>query len=91
MAKRLQVILQDPEYREIQRAARARHMSIAEWVRQALSHARRRESLGDLKKKLAAVRTAVAHNAGPGTESDIETMLAEIEQGYLSDRSFDSH
>ncbi len=36
MAKRLQVIVQDPDHREIQRIARARHMSIAEWVRQAL-------------------------------------------------------
>jgi len=34
MAKRLQVIVRDPEYREIQRIARSRHMSIAEWVRQ---------------------------------------------------------
>ena len=43
MAKRLQVILKDPEYREIQRVARSRHMSIAQWVRQALDLARRRE------------------------------------------------
>lgn len=83
MAKRLQVILQDPEYREIQRAARSRHMSIAEWVRQALAHARRREPLGDVEKKLAAIRAAVKHEFPTG---DIETMLAEIEQGYLTDR-----
>jgi hypothetical protein len=43
LAKRLQVIMKDQEYREIQRAARSRHMSIAEWVRQALDLARRRE------------------------------------------------
>ena len=48
MAKRLQVILQDPEYREIQRAAR--HMSIADCVRQALGLARWREPLGDVEK-----------------------------------------
>jgi hypothetical protein len=41
MAKRLEVILQDSEYREIQRAARSRHTSIAEWVRQALQLLRR--------------------------------------------------
>lgn len=82
MAKRLQVILQDPEYREIQRAARSRQMSIAEWVRQALAHARRREPLGDVEKKLAAIRAAVKHEFPTG---DIETMLAEIEQGYLTD------
>ena len=90
MAKRLQVILQDPEYREIQRAARSHHMTIAAWVRQALAKARRSEPIGDVEKKLAAVRAAVAHNAGPGTEPDIDNMLAEIERGYLSDRSFDS-
>jgi len=57
-------------------------------VRQALAHARRREPLGDVEKKLAAVRAAAALNLGP--EADIETMLAEIERGYLSDRSFDT-
>ncbi len=88
MAKRLQVILQDPEYRDVKRAARARHMTIAAWVRQALSHARRSEPEGDVEKKLAAIRAAAALNLGP--EVDIDTMLAEIEQGYLSDRSFDS-
>ncbi|MGP0017031.1 MAG: hypothetical protein ACLPHP_00565 [Candidatus Sulfotelmatobacter sp.] len=82
MAKRLQVILQDPEYREVQRAARSRQMSIAEWVRQALALARRREPLGDVEKKLAAIRAAVKHEFPTG---DIETMLAEIEQGYLTD------
>jgi hypothetical protein len=83
MAKRLQVILQDPDYREIQRAARSRHMSIAEWVRQALTQARRREPLGDVEKKLAAVRAAAKHEF---PTADIDTMLAEIEQGYLTDR-----
>ena len=50
MAKRLQVILKDPEYREIQRVARSRHMSIAEWVRQALDLARRRDPVGGVSK-----------------------------------------
>jgi len=36
MTKRLQVLLKDAEYREIQRVARSRRMSIAECVRQAL-------------------------------------------------------
>jgi hypothetical protein len=82
MAKRLQVILQDAEYREVQRAARSRQMSIAEWVRQALAHARRQEPQGGVEKKLAAIRAAVKHEFPTG---DIETMLAEIEQGYLTD------
>jgi hypothetical protein len=84
MAKRLQVILQDPEYKEIQRAARARRMSLAEWVRQALAQARRREPVGDVEKKLATIRAAAKYEFPTG---DIETMLAEIEQGYLKDSS----
>ena len=87
MAKRLQVILQDPEYRDIQRAARARHMTIAEWVRQALAHARRREPTGAVEKKLAAIRAAVKHEFPAG---DINSMLAEIERGYLADPSLDT-
>ena len=79
MAKRLQVILQDPEYREIQRMARSRHMSIAEWVRQALELARRREPMGDSGKKLAVIRAAAQHDF---PVSDIESMLADIEKGY---------
>lgn len=81
MAKRLQVILRDSDYREIQRIARARHMSTAEWVRQALDVARRHEPSGSVAKKLAAVRAAVRHQFPSG---DIETMLAEIEAGYGS-------
>lgn len=81
MAKRLQVILQDPEYREVQRAARSRRMSIAEWVRQALTQARRAEPQGDVGKKLELIRAAAKHEFPTG---DIETMLGEIEQGYLS-------
>lgn len=83
MAKRLQVILQDPEYREIQRVARSRHMSIAEWVRQALSLARRSEPLGSVGKKLEIIRTAARHQY---PVADIDSMLAEIEAGYTSGR-----
>jgi hypothetical protein len=79
MAKRLQVILQDPEYREVQKMARARKMSLAEWVRQALDLARRREPLGDAGKKLEVIRAAAKHDY---PTSDIDTMLAEIEKGY---------
>ena len=79
MAKRLQVILQDPEYREIQRMARSRHMSIAEWVRQALDLARLREPLGGAGKKLEVIRAEAQHDYPVG---DIDSMLAEIEKGY---------
>lgn len=79
MAKRLQVILKDPEYREIQRVARSRHMSIAEWVRQALVMARRQEPSGSVAQKLEAIRAATRHSY---PTADIDSMLAEIEAGY---------
>ena len=81
MSKRLQVILQDPEYREIQRVARSRRMSLAEWVRQALDSARRQEPTGSLGKKLEVIRRAAEHDYPAG---DIDQMLAEIESGYGS-------
>jgi hypothetical protein len=79
MTKRLQVILQDPDYREIQRAAHSRHMSIAEWVRRAPESARRQEPLGSPTKKLGAIRIASQHDYPAG---DIGSRLAEIEAGY---------
>jgi hypothetical protein len=79
VAKRLQVILKDPEYREIQRVARSRHMSLAEWVRQALESARRQEPLGSVSKKLDSIRIAVQHEYPSG---EVEDILREIEAGY---------
>jgi hypothetical protein len=79
MAKRLQVIFKDSEYREIQRVARSRRMSIAEWVRQALDLARRQEPLGSIGKKLETIQTATRHEY---PVSDIDGMLGEIEAGY---------
>ncbi len=82
MAKRLQVILKDPDYREIQRAARSRHMSIAEWVRQALVLARQHEPEGGPGKKLEVIRAAARWEYPSG---DVDRMLAEIEMGYGTD------
>jgi predicted 2-oxoglutarate/Fe(II)-dependent dioxygenase YbiX len=81
MSKRLQVLLEEPEIREIQRAARAKRMTVAEWVRGALREARRKEPLGDVAEKIAAIRRAARHSFPSG---DIEQMLAEIEKGYGS-------
>ena len=78
MSKRLQVILADLDYREIQRSAQSRGMSIAEWVRQALDLARRCEPGSTTGKKIDVVRAAVRHAYPTG---DIDTMLAEIENG----------
>ena len=81
MAKRLQVIVQDPEYRDIQRAARLRRMSIAEWVRQSLVQARKSEPSREVASKLEVVRAA-ARMKFP--TADIDRMLEEIELGYGS-------
>lgn len=82
MAKRLQVILQDHEYRDLQRAAKAKRVTIAAWVRQALLAAQREAPQGDTAKKLAAVRLGARH-AFP--TADIDDMLAQVERGYLSE------
>jgi hypothetical protein len=80
MSKRLQVLLEEPELREIQRAARAQRLTVAEWVRQALRAARRRQPIVDPRKKLEAIRAAARHSF---PIADIDQMLAEIESGYL--------
>lgn len=80
MSKRLQVLLDEPEMREVRRIARRRKMTVAEWVRQALRAARSETPEDDPAKKLAIVRVAARH-AFPTAE--IEQMLDEIDRGYL--------
>jgi hypothetical protein len=79
MPKRLQVILQDSEYREIQRIARSRRMSLAEWVRHSLALARPYEPLGNTGKKLDIIRAARRHDY---PTADIGRLLEEIEKRY---------
>jgi len=59
--------------------ARSRHLSIAEWVRNALALARHREPLGDAGKKLDVIRAATRHDY---PTANIDGMLEEIESGY---------
>jgi len=80
MSQRLQVLLDETEFAEIRRIARRHHMTVAEWVRQALRAARRDEPATEPRRKLAAVREA-AQYAYP--TADIDVMLADIEHGYL--------
>ncbi len=80
MSKRLQVLLDEAEYREVRKLARAQRLTVAEWVRQALRTARRSQPTGQVDRKLAAIRAASAHRFPTG---DIAQMLAEIERGYL--------
>ena len=79
MTKRLQVLLDDDELAAIQRVARHKRVSVAGWVREALRSARDRESTGDPREKLAALREAGRHSF---PTADIDAMLGEIERGY---------
>ena len=80
MTKRLQVLIDDPEWREIQKTARAHRMTVAEWVRQALRAARRRGPSADVDRRLDAIRAGARHSFPSG---DIDQMNEEIERGYL--------
>ncbi len=75
----MQVLLDESELREIQRAARAQKMKVSVWVRQALRAARAQAPTGDASRKLGVVRAAVRHSYPTG---DIEQMIAELEHGY---------
>lgn len=79
MSKRLQVLLEEDELREIQRAARRERLTVAEWVRQALREVRRQRPQSTLERKRAVIRKALEHAA---PTADIDQMLAEIERGY---------
>lgn len=81
MSKRLQVLLDEQEWRDLKRVARAQRTTVAEWVRQALRAARRQSPATAMETKMDAIRRA-AREAHP--TADIQTMLAEIERGYLS-------
>lgn len=84
MSKRLQVLLDEAELREIRRLARSQRMTVAAWVRRVLRDARRREPLADTGKKLEVVRSAARYSF---PTADIDAMLGEIERGYLGARS----
>jgi hypothetical protein len=79
MSKRLQVVLDDAEAREIKRLARMQRMTVSEWVRQALRIVRRQQPRLDVDKKLQIIRAAVRHSYPTG---DIDQVLSEIERGY---------
>jgi hypothetical protein len=79
MSKRLQVLLDEAELREIRRAARRNRLTVAEWVRQALRAARENEPAIDAQRKLEALRVGSTHAFPTG---DIDRMLEEIERGY---------
>jgi hypothetical protein len=80
MSKRLQVLFDEAEWKEIRRTARSQRLTVAEWVRQALRSARQECSSKDAGAKLTAIRSAMRHSH---PTADIDQMNAEIERGYL--------
>lgn len=80
MSKRLQVLVDPSELREIQKIARREGKTVAEWVRQSLRAARLGQATGDPVVKLDAVRKAASHEF---PSADIDEMLSDIERGYL--------
>jgi len=82
MTQRLQVLLDDSEFDEIRRIAQRHHMTVAEWVRQALRIARRDEPATEPQRKLLVLREAARH-AYP--TAGIDQMLDEIEGGRFAD------
>ncbi len=77
MTKRLQVLFDEDEYREIQTVARRHRVTVAEWVRQALRSARA-DQPGTVEAKLRSIADASRHQF---PTADIEDMLREIEAG----------
>lgn len=78
MSRRLQVLFDEGEYREIRRIARRHRLTVSAWVRQVVRELLRREPAREPDRKLQAVRAA-ARSEFP--TADIEQMLAEIRLG----------
>jgi hypothetical protein len=81
MSKRLQVVMDDAEFAEIQAHARLEGQTVSQWVRRALRQARDQTPDVRRRRKLAALRAARGHDFPTG---DIERLLDETQRGYRS-------
>ncbi len=81
MSKRLQVLVEPREYLVFKKTARILGLSLGEWVRQALRKSTESIPTKDPSQKLRAIRKASEYQFPSG---DIEKILAEVEEGYLS-------
>jgi hypothetical protein len=77
MTKRFQVLMDDDQFRTIQRLAKKEGLTTAEWVRRRLREGS--ASTPDTAAKLAAIDAAFRHSA---PAPDIDQMVDEIEDGY---------
>jgi hypothetical protein len=78
MSTRLQVVLNDSEMREIQSVAQAQHLTVAEWVRQALRSARRAQPATDAERKIQCVRESATYGYPTG---EVDEVLQDVERG----------
>ena len=79
MQKRLQVLLDEEEYREIQGVARRQRVTVAEWVRQALRKARS-DHPAAMEAKLRAIADASRHQF---PTAYIQTMTRDSEPKHV--------
>ncbi len=82
MSKRLDILLTDQEMADIRVLAGRKEISAKEWARQTLLLACSQVSMIDRETKLNAIDRAAKYNF---PTADIDQMLSEIEQAYLSD------
>jgi hypothetical protein len=80
MSKRLQVLLEPKEYKNLKELAEEADLSLGEWVRQVLRKEATGFSLQNPAEKLKNVRLFSQYSFPSG---DIETILEETEKGYL--------
>ena len=83
MSKRLQVLVDEAEYRRFSKQARTEGVSLGEWVRQSLRSSLKLVAGRSPEEKMGRIRALAQKGAYP--TSDIDSMLREIEQGYLDD------
>lgn len=81
MSKRLQVVLEDEEYEEIQRVAGRHGIRVSAWVCDTLRHAMYSEQTVETGRKLEIIRAAARHEF---PTADIEQMLAQIDRGRFA-------
>ncbi len=88
MSKRLQVLVDEQEFEELQAYAEARGMTLSDWVRQQLRRAKQLGPKMERDRKLAAIRSVVTKSQRvhpPCQSPDIDRMLHEVSLGYSLD------
>ncbi len=78
MSKRLQVLLPEDEFEQLQQASKSANKTVAEWVRESIRVKLREQRPKSPEKRLALILKFASHSGPTGS---IEQILAEIEAG----------